>query len=326
MNNFGKLFSVSIFGESHGPSVGIVIDGCPPGLTLSPADFEPDLERRRGGSMGTTARREPDRPVLESGIFDGKTTGAPILIRFENTDTRSGDYEKYRDIPRPGHADFVAARKYKGFNDYRGGGRFSGRLTVGFVAAGVIAKRIIAPTTVSARLVEAGGDVDIERAVRGAVSAGDSIGGIVECTVGRVPTGLGEPFFDSAESLISHMLFSIPGVKGVEFGSGFESARMTGSTHNDRFVDTDGQTATNHAGGIAGGITNGERIRLRVAVKPTPSISKPQRTIDMSTGKEVELTIEGRHDACIALRVSPIVEASVAIVLADLLLRMRASG
>lgn len=317
MNSFGRIFRINIFGESHGSEVGVTIDGCPPGIPLSEKDFETDLARRKSGAKGTTSRKESDTPRLISGVYQGHTTGAPLTILFENSDTRSGDYADFTDIPRPGHADFTATKKYSGFNDPRGGGHFSGRITICLVAAGVIAKKIITPVEVKAGLKEAGGEKEIEYAVEKAIAANDSIGGIVECKVSQMPVGLGEPFFDSLESLISHIVFSIPGIKGVEFGAGFDSARMSGSEHNDCFVSTDGETSTNHAGGINGGISNGNLLVFRVGVKPTSSISKKQRTMNKTTGEMVDLEIKGRHDVCIALRVPVIVEAATAIVLAD---------
>jgi chorismate synthase len=318
MNSFGKLFRVSIYGESHGPEVGVIIDGCRSGIPLSEEDFEKDLLRRKSGAKGTTPRLESDRPIIKSGVFNGKTTGAPILIAFENTNVRSRDYDVLKDIPRPGHADFTAMKKYRGFNDYRGGGHFSGRLTLGLAAAGVTAKKIIAPISVRAILKEAGGDKDIDRAVNKAVEDKDSIGGIVECEIQNIPVGLGEPFFDSMESMLAHMMFSIPAVKGIEFGAGFAAARMKGSEHNDRIIDVNGKTATNYAGGINGGITNGNPVVFRVVVKPTSSISLPQRTINLKTGEMQDLEIEGRHDVCIALRVPVVVECAAAVVVADL--------
>lgn len=319
MNSFGKLFRVSIYGESHGKEIGILIDGCPPGLELSEKDFAADLLRRKSGAKGTTPRLESDSPLIKSGVFNGKTTGAPILIAFENKNAESKAYDSLKDTPRPGHADFTAAKKYGGFNDYRGGGHFSGRLTLGLVAAGVIAKKIIEPVKVTASLVEAGGDRDIESAVNKAMEMNDSIGGIIECEVVNVPVGWGEPFFDSVESMLSHMMFAIPAVKGIEFGAGFDAARMKGSECNDPIIDTSGKTETNHAGGINGGITNGNPLLFRVAVKPTSSISLPQRTVNLQTGKQTNLVIQGRHDACIALRVPVVVECAAAIVLADLM-------
>lgn len=320
MNSFGRLFRISIFGESHGESLGIVVDGCPAGLPLEPGDFLSDLGRRQGGREGTTARVENDIPHLMSGIFEGKTTGAPVLVVFDNEKQDSGAYETLRYKPRPGHADFSAFTKYGGFNDHRGSGHFSGRLTLGLVAAGVIAKKIISPVAVEADIVEAGGSKDIAGAVRRATAEADSIGGIVQCTSRGLPAGLGEPFCDSMESLISHAVFSIPAVKGIEFGAGFATAKMRGSTCNDEIVDLTGTTGSNNAGGIAGGISNGNELFFRVAVKPTPSIPKPQGTIDLRDGKRISLSVEGRHDVCIALRMPVIIEAATAVVLADSML------
>ena len=318
MNNFGRLFSVTIFGESHGTGVGIVIDGVPPGISLFKEDFREDMGRRRSGAKGTTPRSEPDIPEILSGVFNDHTTGAPVTIFIRNTNVRSKDYDKQLSFPRPGHADFVAMKKYRGFSDYRGGGHFSGRLTAALVAAGVVAKKIIPGVTIEARLTEAGGTTDIEAAIRQALEEQDSIGGIVECRVKGLPVGLGEPFFDSVESLISHAVFAIPAIKGIEFGSGFKAATMRGSEHNDPIIDEEGHTASNHAGGINGGITNGNDLTFRIAVKPTSSIGKTQHTLNIKTGRVEDMTIEGRHDACIALRVPPVLEAVTAIVLADL--------
>lgn len=319
MNSFGRIFRISIAGESHGESVAILIDGCPPGLALSRDDFLVDLERRKGGRQGTTTRREDDLPLITSGLFHGKTTGAPILILFENKNVDSRAYDEIRHTPRPGHADLVAFHKFGGFNDYRGGGHFSGRLTAPLVAAGVVAKKLIQPVSVKAMILEVGGGPDIEKAVQLAVEKGDSVGGIVECRAQNIPVGLGEPFFDSVESLISHLVFAIPAIKGIEFGAGFPCSRMMGSQCNDEILDVDGKTRTNHGGGINGGITNGNEIIFRVAVKPTSSISIPQQTVNLETGGPATLSVKGRHDACIALRVPVILEAATAIVLADLM-------
>lgn len=319
MNTFGRIFKVSIFGESHGESVGILVDGCPPGLSLSETDFFHDLERRKSGAKGTTARKEPDTPLLKSGVMNGETTGAPVLILFENRETDSSVYEQIRYTPRPGHSDFTAWKKYQGFNDYRGGGHFSGRLTVGLVAAGVVAKKLTGPVTFEAKLVEAGGSKDVDNALEAAMRDKDSIGGIVECRISNVSVGLGEPFFDSVESLISHIVFSVPAVKGIEFGAGFAGSRMRGSEHNDEILNLEGRTKTNNAGGINGGITNGNDVVFRVAVKPTSSIGIPQSTIDIRTGETVQLSVVGRHDTCIALRMPVIIEAAAAIVFADLM-------
>ena len=317
-----------IFGESHGESAGLVIDGCPAGLDLTVEDFLADLERRKGGTQkGTTPRQEEDLPIFKSGLFNNKTTGAPITILFENKNIRSGDYEKQRAVPRPGHADFVAHKKFGGFEDYRGSGHFSGRLTVALVAAGVIAKKLLAQASkkenktfsVESKILEIGGEADIERGLRKAIDAKDSIGGIIECRANGLPIGLGEPFFDSAESLISHIVFAIPAVRGIEFGTGFPAAKMFGSQHNDAIENENGKTRTNHAGGIVGGITNGNEIVFRIAIKPTSSTPKEQNTLNWETNVVESFSVKGRHDLCIALRVPPILEAVTAIVLADLM-------
>lgn len=318
MNSFGNIFKITIFGESHGPHIGICIDGCPPGTPLTEDDFAVDLGRRKPGARGTTPRKEDDSPEIVSGCYRGFTTGAPITILFANKNVRSGDYDHLRNRPRPGHADFVAAQRFKGFNDPRGGGHFSGRLTLALVAAGVVAKKLLAGLNISARLIKAGGSTDIEAAVEAALAAGDSIGGLVECRVTNIPVGWGEPFFDPVESVISHLAFAVPAIKGIEFGSGLAAASMKGSEHNDAIVDESGKTATNNAGGISGGLTNGNDLVFRVAVKPTSSISKKQETLNLKTGKMEALEVKGRHDACIALRVPVVIEAITAVALADL--------
>lgn len=486
MNSFGRLFRVSIFGESHGESVGIVIDGCPAGLSLTIQDFLPDLERRKGGTQkGTTPRQEEDLPIFKSGIFNNTTTGAPITILFENKNTRSSDYERQRDIPRPGHADFVAHKKFGSFEDYRGSGHFSGRLTVALVAAGVIAKKMLnlietSPQTplqrrgasgdpgipgyitnsaeqwktlsefakqnrknvteaedklwqeirnrkikgckfrrqhpiagyipdfvclekklvveidgdyhnedeqkkydiartawlkennyrlirftneqvlqqmpavleeigknllsetnppsplerelegevvdgveVTATILEIGGEKDLDKGLQKAIDNKDSIGGIIECRATGLPVGLGEPFFDSVESVLSHIVFAIPAVRGIEFGTGFAAAKMFGSEHNDAIEDMSGKTKTNHAGGVVGGLTNGNELVFRIAIKPTSSTPKEQTTLNWETEKVETVSVKGRHDLCIALRVPVILEAVTAIVLADLLMLER---
>jgi chorismate synthase len=320
MNTIGRIFRVSIFGESHGEGIGVVIDGVPPGIPLTETDFLADLSRRRSGAAGTTPRIEPDLPKLMSGVWNGFTTGAPLSVFFENTNTKSADYDNLRDIPRPGHSDFTARIKFKGFADPRGGGHFSGRITLGLVAAGVVAKKIIDPVFVSSQILELGGDSDIARAIENITGTGDSIGGIIQITATNMSQGLGEPFFGSVESTISQLIFSIPAIKGIEFGSGFSAARMRGSQHNDAYINTEGKTLTNNAAGINGGITNGNDLVFRIVVKPTSSISLPQETINMKTGKIETLKIEGRHDVCIALRVPVVAEAAAAIGLADLFL------
>ncbi len=321
MNAFGRLFRVHIFGESHGESVGINIDGIPAGLPLSVDDFLSDIERRKGGvQKGTTPRQETDLPIFKSGLFNGKTTGAPLTIIFENNNTRSGDYEKLRAVPRPGHADFVAHKKYGGQEDYRGGGHFSGRLTVCLVAAGVIAKKLLSEIKVVSTILEIGGEKDLEKGLQKAIDEKDSVGGIVECRVNGLPIGLGEPFFDSVESLISHAAFAIPAVRGIEFGTGFAAAAMFGLQHNDAIVDGEGKTKTNHAGGIVGGITNGNEMVFRIAIKPTSSTPREQETWNWETNEVGPFSVKGRHDLCIALRVPVVLEAITAMVLADLLM------
>lgn len=321
MNSFGRIFRIHIFGESHGESVGITVDGCPAGLSLKAEDFLLDLERRKGGiQKGTTPRQEEDLPLFKSGLFNDKTTGAPITILFENKHTRSADYEKQRDVPRPGHADFVANKKFAGFEDYRGSGHFSGRLTVALVAAGVIAKKLLKEISIQSSILEIGGEKDIEKGLQRAIAAKDSVGGIVECRVNGLPIGLGEPFFDSAESLIGHIVFAIPAIRGIEFGTGFAAAKMFGSEHNDAIENIEGKTSSNHAGGIVGGLTNGNELVFRVAVKPTSSTPKEQYTFNRVSGRMENVSIKGRHDLCIALRVPVVLEAVTAVVLTDLML------
>ena len=324
MNAFGRIFRVNIFGESHGESAGVNIDGCPAGLSLAVDDFLEDLERRKGGTQkGTTPRQEEDLPIFKSGLYNGHTTGAPITILFENKNTRSGDYDKLRAVPRPGHADWVAHQKFGGFEDYRGGGHFSGRLTVALVAAGVIAKKLLGNMQVKATIIEVGGENDIEKGLQKGIDAKDSVGGIVECVVTGVPVGLGEPFFDSLESLLAHAVFAIPAVRGIEFGTGFAAATMFGIQHNDVINTMEGETETNHAGGIVGGISNGNPLVFRIAIKPTSSTPKEQFTLNWETGVKEAFSVKGRHDLCIALRVPPVLEAVTAMVLADLMMVAR---
>ena len=317
MNHFGRIFRIGIFGESHGDIVGVVIDGCPSGIPILPDDFLVDIERRKGGKTGTTSRTEEDIPQIVSGVYNNLTTGSPLTLLFKNENKISEDYKNFLNHPRPGHADFTAFKKYNGFNDPRGGGHFSGRLTLPLVAAGVIAKKIIREVQISARIIEAGGSSDIENKILEAVSNGDSMGGIVECVADGIPVGWGEPFFDSVESVISHLAFSVPAIKGVEFGLGFQSSKINGSQMNDVIIDHTGKTKTNNSGGISGGITNGNQLLFRVAVKPTSSISVSQETLDLAENKMREMKITGRHDSCIALRVPVIIESITAIALAD---------
>lgn len=343
MNTFGRKFRVSIFGESHGELIGVVMDGVPAGLELSEQDFEQDILRRKSGAKGTTPRIEADRPTIVSGVFEGHTTGAPLTITFKNTNTHSSDYELFAAMPRPGHADLTAALKWDDCQDPRGGGHFSGRLTLPIVAAGVVAKKIVADATmldetpcmtVEARIVEiagqAGNDVSDQtgnevsgqtecwqEALDQAIKEGDSLGAVIECTVPDIDPGYGEPFWDSVESLIAHAVFAIPGVRGIEFGDGFAAARMKGSEHNDP-IGPDGRPMKNGAGGANGGITNGAPLTFRVAFKPTSSIRKAQQTFNFQTGEMDTLEVPGRHDVCFALRAPVVVEAMTAIVLADL--------
>lgn len=337
MNSFGRKFRVSIFGESHGDSIGVVLDGVPAGLELDEQDFLQDVQRRKSGAKGTTPRVEDDLPQIVSGVFEGHTTGAPLTIVFRNRNTRSSDYELFSAMPRPGHADLTAAFKWDDCQDPRGSGHFSGRLTLPVVAAGVVAKKILADATIldeapvnaiSARIVEIGGKdlstslemtKEIEAVLDAAIKEGDSVGAVVECVVPDVDPGYGEPFWDSVEAVIAHAIFSIPGVRGVEFGDGFKAAAMKGSEHNDP-IGPDGRPLKNGAGGANGGITNGAPIVFRVAFKPTSSISKPQRTFNFATGEMDTLEVKGRHDVCYALRTPVVVEAMTAIALADLVL------
>lgn len=325
MNSWGNRFRVTLWGESHGAQVGVTIDGVPAGIALAESDFEADLTRRRAGAAGTTPRKESDAPHIVSGIYRGFTTGAPLTVEFLNENTRSGDYASLASHPRPSHADWVAMKKFHGYNDPHGGGHFSGRITLALVTAGVVAKKILGSgVTFHTDIIEIGGSTDKERfadIIESARMDRNSVGGVVECRAEGVAAGLGEPFFDSAESLMAHLLFSVPAVKGVEFGSGFAAARMRGSEHNDPIIDAEGHTSTNHAGGIVGGITNGNAIVVRAAVKPTASISREQMSFNCASGQVDSLVIKGRHDVCITLRAAVVVESAVAIALADLTLR-----
>ena len=375
MNTIGRKYRVSIFGESHGEIIGVVLDGVPAGLELSVEDFEQDILRRKSGAKGTTPRIEDDEPQIVSGVYEGHTTGAPLTIVFKNSNTKSSDYSQFAAMPRPGHADLTAALKWDDCQDPRGGGHFSGRLTLPVVAAGVVAKKILQDATIldetpvgsiNARIVELGG-IDLstalemtggalemtgetlemtggalemtgetaleaakvaeasagelpaawQEAIDKAVKEGDSLGAVVECSVPYIDPGYGEPFWDSVESVLAHAIFAIPGVRGIEFGDGFEAARMKGSQHNDPY-GPDGRPTKNGAGGVNGGITNGAALTFRVAFKPTASISKAQQTFNFETGEMDTLQVKGRHDACFALRTPVVVEAMTAIVLADL--------
>ena len=345
MNTFGRRYRVSIFGESHGELIGVTLDGVPAGLELCEEDFTEDILRRKSGAKGTTPRIEADQPMIVSGVFEGHTTGAPLTVVFKNTNTHSSDYSLFAAMPRPGHADLTAALKWDDCQDPRGGGHFSGRLTLPIVAAGVVAKKMLSDLTmldetpcnaVNAQIVELGGialkDVSTsldmtdkqlpqewKDAIDQAIKEGDSLGAIVECTVPNIDPGYGEPFWDSVESQIAHAVFAIPGVRAIEFGDGFHAAAMKGSEHNDP-IGEDGRPTKNGAGGINGGITNGAPISFRIAFKPTSSIRKAQQTFNFATGQMDTLEVPGRHDACFALRAPVVVEAMTAIVLADLAL------
>jgi len=318
MNSFGKNFRISIFGESHGKKLGIVIDGTPAGIPLAVEEFRTDILRRKSGNIGSTPRIEEDILEIVSGVYGGFSTGSPICITFNNTNFKPADYENLMNWPRPGHADFVSFIKHKGFADPRGGGHHSGRITLGIIAAGVIAKKLINPVSVEATIVHIGGQNPWDNILERAMAKGDSLGGVIECVAKGIPAGLGEPFFDSLESLLAHIIFSIPGVRGIEFGDGFKASTMFGSEHNDPIIDESGKTLRNGSGGINGGISNGNDLVFRVALKPTSSISKGQDTFNFNSHKVEELKIEGRHDSCFALRVPVIVEACTAIVLAGL--------
>ena len=323
-NKFGDILRVEIYGSSHAPEVGVIIEGVPAGLLLDEARFEADLARRRAALRGDTPRRESDVPTIEGLDQDGRTTGEKIVIKFRNSDTRSGDYSAFERQPRPSHADLVQRRKYGPEYSIAGGGMASGRMTVALVAAGVVAKELLPAVSFDTRLVQVGAECDATRfddVIAEAARMGDSVGGVVECRARGVECSLGEPFFDSVESVMAHALFSIPGVKGVEFGDGFAGAAKRGSERNDAIVDASGRTATNNEGGINGGISNGNDIVVRVAIKPTPSISCEQRSFDLELTDMAPLRIGGRHDSCIARRAAVVVEAMVALALADLKLR-----
>ncbi|MGQ9539078.1 MAG: chorismate synthase [Candidatus Bathycorpusculaceae bacterium] len=353
-NSFGKAFVVTCFGESHGKCVGVVVDGCPAGLPLSEEDIQRELDKRIPPKPEIVSTRiEKDNAEFLSGIFEGYTTGAPICIIVWNTETVSSDYDIIRNIPRPGHADYPSRVKYGGFNDYRGGGRFSGRITVAYVMAGAVAKKLLNLIGVEVlAYTKAIDGVKIERTppieeirkrtyssgvrcpdmayarlmeeeILKAKSEGNSVGGIVECIALNVPVGVGEPVFDSLDADIAKILFSVPAVKSVEFGAGVKAAELRGSENNDAYAIQDGKvtTLTNNAGGILGGLSNGMPILVRVAIKPTPSISKEQKTVDLSKNKEATIKVKGRHDPTIVPKAVPVIESAVAIVLADQMLR-----
>lgn len=325
MNTFGKSFRCTTFGESHGPALGVVIDGCPPGLSLSEDDIQPALDRRRPGRDPLTSPRgEPDRVEILSGIFEGRTTGTPLAMIIRNREARSSDYDELREIYRPGHADYTYQMKY-GIRDHRGGGRSSGRETAARVAAGAVAACILAQTgiSVSGTIEEIHGvsePVEREEEIRRAMEEGDSVGGIIRVVARGCPPGLGDPVFGKLDAMIAAALMGIGGVKGVEIGDGFAAARMRGSEHNDQ-MDSTG-FLSNHAGGILGGISTGADIVVRVGVKPTSSIRKPQKTLSIG-GEETMVRIGGRHDPCIVPRLVPVAEAMLCLVLADALIEQQ---
>ncbi len=351
--HYGKLFEVQLAGESHGLGVGAIIQGCPAGLPLSEDDIQAELDKRKPGQKLTTARREKDQVHIKTGVFNGKTTGAPILLWIDNQDVQSASYEKLRETPRPGHADFTAHEKYGGYNDYRGSGPFSARLTAPLVAASAVARKLLKTEGIEilGHVQQLGGlkvdnasDDDLrtnvpdsalrcadpamekrfEKSLQEALKAGDSLGAVIECRVLNLPAGVGEPRAQSVESLIGAYCLAIPAAKGVEFGSGFAAAAMRGSEHNDTYEqDENGKivTTTNHSGGTLGGITTGMPLVFRVAFKPTSSSKKTQVTLNTKTKAQAELNVTGRHDPCVALRAVPIVEAAAALALADLMLQ-----
>jgi len=353
-NSIGREFVVTCFGESHGKCIGAIVDGCPAGLSLSEQDIQMELNRRIPPQPKiVSARIEKDTVEILSGVFNGFTTGAPICALVGNKEAISSEYDVLKDAPRPGHADYTARIKYGGFNDYRGGGRFSGRVTVAFIIAGVIAKKLLSLFDVEVlAYTTAIGDVKLSRtlttkeirknryesavrcpdptcaktmenAILKAKSEGDSLGGIVECIALNVPAGVGEPLFDSLDADIAKMLFNVPAVKGVEFGAGFKAAELKGSENNDAYAIRNGKivTLTNNAGGVLGGISSGMPILVRAAIKPTSSIMKEQRTVNLSKMEETTIQVKGRHDPCIVPKAVPVIESAVAIVLVDHMLR-----
>ena len=353
-NSIGKEFVVTTFGESHGKVVGVVVDGCPAGLLLSEVDFQEELDRRIPAEPKiVSARVERDIVKILSGIFNGFTTGAPIALMVENNETQSSDYEVIKDLPRPGHSDYPAHIKYGDFNDYRGGGRFSGRVTVALIMAGTIAKKLLGrydidvlaytqsigtvktdkkfsaaeirknKNAAATRCPDLACAEKMEEAIINARKEGESLGGVIECIVLNMPAGIGEPLFDALDADLAKALFGVPAVKGVEFGAGFKAAKLTGSQNNDAFLLKNGKvvTSTENAGGILGGLSSGMPIMIRVAIKPTPSIAKEQKTVNLSSMENAAISIKGRHDPCVVPKAVPAIEATVAITLADHLIR-----
>jgi chorismate synthase len=353
-NSLGKEFIVTTFGESHGKIVGVLIDGCPAGLALSEEDFQEELDCRIPAEPKiVSARVEKDKAAILSGVFNSKTTGAPIAVTVENKETKSSDYDAIKDLPRPGHSDYPARIRFGGFNDYRGGGRFSGRVTVALILAGTIAKKLLGRydidvlaytaaigkiktqkqfsaaeirknrSAAATRCPDLACAEKMEEAIVAAKNSGDSLGGIVECVALNMPAGIGEPLFDALDADLAKALFGVSAVKGVEFGAGFKAAELLGSQNNDAFVIKNGkvESATDNAGGILGGLSSGMPITVRVAIKPTPSISKEQKTVDLSTMKDATLSVKGRHDPCVVPKAVPAIEAAVAVTLVDHLIR-----
>ncbi len=327
-NVFGNNITVTLFGESHGPAIGAVIDGLAPGIPVDEDFIRGQLAKRRPAGKISTARVEQDEFSVLSGVFNGYTTGTPLCITIPNTAQNSKDYGKTRSLARPGHADYTAYCKYHGFEDYRGGGHFSGRVTAALVAAGAVLIPALEEKgiKIDTRITRCGGvegDFDaIRAAIEKAAEEGDSVGGILETVINGLPAGIGEPWFDGIESLLSHGLFSIPAVKGVSFGDGFAFADQKGSEANDPFCLKEGKVITekNSNGGINGGISNGMPILINTVIKPTPSIYKAQKTVDFIQNKETDLQIEGRHDPCIVHRAQVVVDSVCALVVADLLI------
>jgi chorismate synthase len=353
-NSIGKEFVVTTFGESHGKVVGVVVDGCPAGLPLLEADFQEELDRRIPSEPKIVSGRvEKDIAKILSGIFNGFTTGAPIALMVENKETQSSDYEAIKDLPRPGHSDYPAHIKYGDFNDYRGGGRFSGRVTVALIMAGTIAKKLLDRYNIdvlayaqsigtvktdkkfsaaeirknknaaATRCPDLACAEKMEEAIINARKEGESLGGVIECIALNMPAGIGEPLFDALDSDLAKALFGVPAVKGVEFGAGFKAAELTGSQNNDAFLLKNGKvlTSTENAGGILGGLSSGMPIMIRVAIKPTPSIAKEQKTINLSSMENAAISVKGRHDPCVVPKAVPAIEATVAITLVDHLIR-----
>jgi len=326
MNTYGQLFQVTLYGESHGEAIGVVVDGMIPGTKIDEERIKEDLKKRQPGAIGTTPRKEDDVFRITSGVYQGLATGAPIHLMIENHNIRSFDYDHLKRHPRPGHADFVQMIKYKGFHDERGGGRSSGRLTAALVAAGSLAKMMI-PFKLTHELVQIGTLTDLSHMdayLKTITEEKDSVGGIIEVRASHMMVGLGEPFFNKLDAEIAKMMFSIPAVKGVEIGTGFRGLHMKGSQFNDVMIDETGKTKTNHSGGISGGISNGNDLIIRVMIKPTSSIGQPQQTYDFEKQDVTTLEVGGRHDVAIVRRAGIVLENVLAIVLADAYLLMKA--